>query len=764
MSLRLISRSPLDTFIYYRRLRNLDLVIANTNTTPAIARVANQPVSFNNVSPCYATDDRIIFTTDKPIDAAPQIFPQLEEYKGQPSVSGTWILNPASGELRLLNHTPSGAFNPIVDSFGRVIETRWDHLVQDSNGTDDRLQRATNGAINFFSETAAAWQATNIVEYFPEPRNYDSASLAQSQTHGNAFNNFLPWMLPEAGGAEEIINHVGRHELFASVLNSFTNDPNLLSLTNLISRSLAGAVSANSNFIANFFQIAEDPRNPGMYFGVDAPDFGAAGGTHTAGRIIALTGGPNLNPTGMVVVNITTTNGLNLAPALYRNPLPMSDGKLVAVVSPATNFFDVNLGTDHSPRAYFQFRLALLTNGAAGSFYSASEFLTQGLTNVVQYRVGSMVVTQNFALWELQPVEVRARSVPAPFKPAVTDIEQSVFASEGVDLPAFQADLAQRGLALVVSRNVTARDGNDKQQPYNLRVPGGASSVANGGKVYDITHLQFMQADYLRGYTNGSNGGPQPGRRVLAAPMHDSTAFNYASTRLSPPLGGTQLMPDGSQATIVPAGRALTWQLTGTNSNDSVVKERYWITFRPGEVRTCANCHGINDKDQLGRTVPTNAPQALQQLLGLWRTNSANAYALTVNNGSSSGSFGAGSILTLIANNAPSGAAFSHWIGAGVADPGAVTTSFIMPAHSATAAAVFTNFPSPNFTGYQVSSATSLLLTAQAQASQPWVLESSTNLANWTVVTTNNADSSGLWQHSIPIGASLQNFFRLRSP
>ena len=160
---------------------NLDLVIANTNLTPGIRLVPNQPTNFNNVNPCYATDDRIIFMTDKPIAAAAQIFPQLEEYKGQPSVSGTWILNPTNGDLKLLNHTPSGAFNPIVDSFGRIIETRWDHLVQDSNGTDDRLQRATNGAVNFLSETLAAiFQATNIVESFPEPRNFDGPGLAIS--------------------------------------------------------------------------------------------------------------------------------------------------------------------------------------------------------------------------------------------------------------------------------------------------------------------------------------------------------------------------------------------------------------------------------------------------------------------------------------------------------------------------------------------------------------------------------------------------------
>src|SRR5262249_49398258 len=101
--------------------------------------------------------------------------------------------------------------------------------------------------------------------------------------HGNAFNSFLPWMLPEAGGAEEVINHVGRHELFSTMNSSFTNDNNLVSFSNLTSRALTGVVSANTNFINNCFQIAEDPLNSGTYFAVDAPDPGAAGGTHTAG-------------------------------------------------------------------------------------------------------------------------------------------------------------------------------------------------------------------------------------------------------------------------------------------------------------------------------------------------------------------------------------------------------------------------------------------------------------------------------------------------
>src|SRR6185503_6194006 len=154
-----------------------------------------------------------------------------------------------------------------------------------------------------------------------------------------------------------------------------------------------------------------------------------------------------------------------------------------------------------------------------------------------------------------------------------------------------------------------------------------------------------------------------------------------------------ELMSDGSQATILPANRAVTWHLTSTTNNQSLVKERYWISFRPGEIRTCANCHGINDKDQLGRSAPTNAPLALRQLLRLWRTNSANAYSLTVSNGSGGGNWGAGSILSLTANAAPSGQLFSHWTGAGISNAAAPTTSFTMPGASTTVAAVFTNVP-----------------------------------------------------------------------
>jgi hypothetical protein len=86
----------------------------------------------------------------------------------------------------------------------------------------------------------------------------------------------------------------------------------------------------------------------------------------------------------------------------------------------------------------------------------------------------------------------------------------------------------------------------------------------------------------------------------------------------NPPTTGSQgsanIHPDGSVAMIVPAKRALTWQLTDGN-NKGIVRERLWLNTKAGEIRTCTSCHGESTLNQAGLTSPTNAPQALTTLL-----------------------------------------------------------------------------------------------------------------------------------------------------
>src|SRR5262249_29353557 len=171
--------------------------------------------------------------------------------------------------------------------------------------------------------------------------------------------------------------------------------------------------------------------------------------------------------------------------------------------------------------------------------------------------------------------------------------------------------LQSHALALIVSRNVTRR--NDKQQEYNLKIAGSATqTVEPGATPVEIAFLQFFQGDLVRGYSNFHGG-----RRPIAQVMHDG---------LNPPVpgappGSVQLGADGSMAALVPLRGAVTWQITQADG-PAVVRERYWLTFASGEMRTCTNCHGINRTDiVLGQPPPTNPPDALRDLARWWHAN-----------------------------------------------------------------------------------------------------------------------------------------------
>ena len=360
---------------------------------PVITKVWNQPTNYNNVMPCYGTDERIIFACDRPRDGSPHLYPQLDEYNNIPSNTGLWSLDPETGDLFLLDHSPSGDFNPFVDSFGRVIFTRWDHLVQDRNATDDRMGRATNGTFNYFSETTTNYDLNfRPNESFPEPRTYDTELTTLYGVQGNAMNSFFPWMQNEDGTGLEILNHIGRHEMLSGFRgSSFTNDSNLVQLFSLANRIIPG-----SNYLNNFFHIREDPLHPGTYFGVDGPDFG----THASGQIITLFGPPGTNGEQMPISYVTAsaTKGPNGSYGLYRNPLPMANGSLVASFVPVATALDTNIGSPAVPKSsYGTYRLVALTNNGSGVWFASSN-LTSGFANSVSYWNGSTRVTHTNGL------------------------------------------------------------------------------------------------------------------------------------------------------------------------------------------------------------------------------------------------------------------------------------------------------------------------------------------------------------------------------
>lgn len=580
--------------------------------TAVITKVPNQPANYNNISPLYAaTSDRILFTSDRPRNGQAHLHPSLDEYESSPTVTGIWSLDPANANsLTILNHTPSGAFSPFIDSFGRVIFTRWDHLQRDQ-------QRDAEGptvARNYVSEASgAAFTGADVnSEMFPELRLDEMNMMTPyGRVGGHRFNIFTPWQMNDDGTEEETLNHVGRHELnFGFTGRTFLNDPNLSENTD--DSNHANQVQVGTD--GGLFHMREDPLNPGEYYGIAAREFGSL----TTNKIIKLSGAPTLNGDQMRVVNLTAPDGGgNTSPGgRFRNPVPLTSGRLLATHTPAT---------EADPNLMQVMRLKLLNRATATSLYDAgadSSFLTPGngiVKSVTWFNPNNFSDHPSFSgpLWEMEAVEVVARTRPGQ-PPAMEPPapELSVFAQQNVDIAAFKSWMAQRDLALIVSRNVTSRDDADVFQPLNLKVPGGVESRSAkkpNGTVYNVANLQIMQADQIRGYS--SRGG----RRNIAQPLHDLPVQN-PNPGVVP--GSVKIGLDGSTAAFVPARRALTWQLTDPQG-EPIVRERMWLTMQPGEVRVCATCHGSNEKDQAGRAKDAaalnNPPEALRQLLTAWK-------------------------------------------------------------------------------------------------------------------------------------------------
>jgi len=573
------------------------------NETPVITRVANQPADYNNVNPIYGTDDRIIFASDRPRSGERHLWPQLDEYEEAPTVSGLWSLDAKTGSLTLLNHSPSGAFTPTIDSAGRVIFTRWDHLQRDQQADADRAG-GSYGTFNYASEAANATRLNDRSETFPEPRE------TVGRVNGHRFNQFFPWQINEDGTDEETLNHVGRHELAAYGTQSFTNDANLVECCSPDNRFNRFRLNNDS-----LLHIKEDPTQPGRFIGTSAQEFG----THAGGQLVALSGATTTNPDRMTVTWLTPeitafARDDEAAPnpahsGFYRDPLPLSDGQLIAVHT-AESRVDRNEGTAAEPRSRYDYRLRLITSDASGTF-KAGEALTAGITKSVSWYDPDTLLSHKGALWEMNPVELRPRTKPARRSTALPAPEQQIFNDEGVNVGAFQDYLRNNNLALVVSRNVTLRDKADRQQPFNLRVKGGASTVGAPGTVYDVSHLQFYQGDQVRGI--GGTTSPRPGRRVLAQVMHEPKAANPFQGLA----GAVAVAPDGSAAALVPAQRAMSWQLT--NGAEAVVRERYWLSFQKGEIRVCASCHGVNQASQVNTPDAQNPPESLRRLLKLYK-------------------------------------------------------------------------------------------------------------------------------------------------
>src|SRR5262249_26631831 len=147
------------------------------------------------------------------------------------------------------------------------------------------------------------------------------------------------------------------------------NDDNLIDF-NISTRT------NSQNWLNNFFWIREDARTNGVYYGVDSPDFGS----HGAGQIVTITAPLGLSADSCFISYVTPkTNQFPNPYGTYRNPLPMSDGSLIAAFATNTPSADANIGTFSLPQSRYNFRLFSLKQN--GSLWFADKPLTGGLSN-----------------------------------------------------------------------------------------------------------------------------------------------------------------------------------------------------------------------------------------------------------------------------------------------------------------------------------------------------------------------------------------------
>lgn len=581
------------------------------NDTPIITKVPNQPENYNNVYPIYDTHDRIIFATDRPRSGQAHHYPQRDEYESSAVTTGLWQLDPfacPADNLKILTHAPSGDFSPSIDSYGRVIFARWDHLQRDQQADADIMNNSGYGSFNYSSESATAtpYSISPDIEVYPEPRS-SRTDLLQPNQNGHTLNIFNPWMMNEDGTELETLNHIGRHELQAYFEPNFLNDPNL--------QYFNGVGQYNPNHLYNFHQIRESKTQAGTYYGIDCQEFG----THAAGMIAHLSGAqPNHTADSITVSYIThpATRSADNTPSanhsgLYRDPTPISDGRLLAVHTTETRE-DANDGTTANPISRYHFKIKFMQQ--QGNYWVAAANVAPDITKSVSYWTPDVQAHFSGVMWETFPVEVAARTRPASTTDNLPAIEQGIFDAEGVDIAKFQNFLRKNKLAMIVTRDVTSRDDADRQQPFNLHVSNTTKQTISNvapTNVYDVKYMQLVQGDQIRGYGGAAN--PEAGRRVIGQYMHDSTAIHYLPTSTGAQ-GSINIAADGSVAAIVPAERAMGWQLTN-DVNNPIVRERVWLSFVPGEVRVCTSCHGENKLNQAGLPSPTNPPLALTLLL-----------------------------------------------------------------------------------------------------------------------------------------------------
>jgi Divergent InlB B-repeat domain len=207
---------------------------------------------------------------------------------------------------------------------------------------------------------------------------------------------------------------------------------------------------------------------------------------------------------------------------------------------------------------------------------------------------------------------------------------------------------------------------------YTLTVVnGGGSGTYAAGAIVSLTAKGPPPGQVFAGWTGATVANPSAPATTLVMPAANTTV----TATYSPIPTYSLTVVNGSGSGTYAAGAVV--NISANAAPDGQVFKNWSgaAVANPGASNTTVTMPAANT------TVTANY--------------AANTFTLTVVNGSGSGSYAAGAVVSITANSPPAGQVFAGWTGATVANPSASSTTLTMPAANTTVTA---NYAANTFT------------------------------------------------------------------
>jgi len=245
-------------------------------------------------------------------------------------------------------------------------------------------------------------------------------------------------------------------------------------------------------------------------------------------------------------------------------------------------------------------------------------------------------------------------------------------------------------------------DGNT-QNPRTITVPsGGATYTAN---FQQSTATITVQPNPSNGGTVGGGGAyPVGSQQQISASPNSGWSFtgwsdgNTQNPRtVTVPSGGATYTANFQQSTAT-----ITMQASPSNGGTVggggtyPVGSQQQISASPNSGWSFTSWSDGNTQNPRTITVPSGGATYTANFSAM------TTYALTVVNGSGSGLYTAGTVVSISANPPPAGQSFVNWTGATVTNPNSASTTITMPAANTTVTANFSSGWVDNFESYSL--------------------------------------------------------------